>query len=722
MRFSKASAITFCIFLFVSLATAFYGTGSIEKYEPPKPQVSAECSDGNDNDGDGYADGNDPGCTKPFNLDRAEEDVRDSDATYAFANGEPNVGDASPAFPGWYKDAQLAGWDGWNDQVSQSGTQATASEQYAKNEDGFWAGGDRFTHDVSFTDSTSKSYSIGSFVVSIPAPDDVTDRTCGNGDRESGEGDNMGCPQDWGLPDDLGRTESESSSSITSYLSYDSSVTSPETGNEPLLVDYTMDMEGYEHNTDHTDYIYGLSSDTTKVYPIDEINNDPDFYTRPGDRDGIWKVWLKDTQEVKIGEVTDHDKKYDDFDHYTDSGTDIDTSCDDVGFNETCDYSGDHCVSNNDRTIPEHLLDANSDTLTADTQRRYTSKTGTYDYTREKTREGFQVTVWHDDERMGSDINAYECTNNNVKEASCDTTGSPSAGTCHTEDSRDVYTNNQKTDVPYDYEENTKTYKYDKLVWDEEKIYDTNPGESPRDSKRGLFGQYTYLGYQIGTRHPQYSDIYPVSSGGRAYWTVDANMTYGGFSNHPAVSSSVFKVELDSNDFFVSKRDWYGLYDADGSYGGGDSYVPIKQGSVSGDAVNSIFGNETKIVSSDGTTVGTMEGQEANYVGPNDYGGASCPDGFGFCVAAIDLNNEPLSSWSNPSNPPQPGSGITFEQEGLAHVNESWSVCRLYQEQIGGADNSFLRCQFDHARNYPNGPTPSYRAGILPFNPANTNP
>lgn len=697
----------------------FYGTGGIEKYVEPPPSEGI-CNDGVDQDGDGYTDSNDPGCTKPFNLDRAEEDVRDSDATWAFS-GEPSYDWQSPSLghAGWYRHAQLAGWDGWGDSVSNSGDDAVVTEQYAENPSGFWAGGSRITKDITYDNASVKSYGGDSMPVSNPTGSGISSYICGNGDRDSGEGDNMQCPEDWGLPDDLGRTESESTSMITNFLSYEHTISSPETGHSETVVNYIMDLEGYEWNDDDTDYIWSLSSNDDYAYTYDEIIYDPDFYTRPGDRDGIWMVYLSEGDDKTIGSVTNHEQKYDDFDHYTYAG-EIQTGCSNVGYNETCSSTGSQvCTSNNNRQITEHLLDSNSDTLTADSQKRYTTKNEPYDYNRNSDRLGFQIEVWHYDEKYGSDIDAYECTNDNVDVKTCDTTGTPNAGTC-TADKESYYTNDGPKNIPYDYNEYTRTYKYAELVWEEQKVFDTNPAESPRSSKEAMFDEHRnpFSASPIGERHPKYDEISAVSSGGRAYWTADSDRPIQSFSNDPAVSSSSFKVEVDSN-LFKSKRDWYGVFDADGTFGGGDSYIPVKQGSVTGDAVDSIFGNETQIVSGDGTSVGAMEGQEADYVSASDYGAESCPGSYGFCVQPVDISTAPLSSWSDPSNAPQMGSGIVSETEGNAHVNASWSVCRLFQEQNGGADNSFLRCQFDHARNYPSGPTPSYRTAIKPFNPAN---
>jgi len=725
MRYSKPLALFICILIPISVVYGFYGEGTVDPYEPPQPDVEGVCFDGNDNDGDGQTDSSDPGCTKPYHLDRAEEDVRDSDATYAFTGGAPNQYTPTPAYPGWYKPYQAAGWNGWGD----SGSGNTISEQFARNENNFWAAGSRITEDVTVdslgADAVIKSYGFMDAVVTKNASSDISSGVCGNGDRDSGEGDNMDCPEDWGLPDDMGRTESNSPLTISHGLTTFESVTSPFTGNQDDPVNYIMDLEGVEANGYDTDTITGLNGggDTSELYEYESISNDPDYYNVPGNRDRVKMVYLE-TEEKEIGSVTDYNPTTSQYDHYTSTSGSVDYNCDDSGtVNVSCTGpSGDYCRENNGRTITRKEVDgvytsyssSPQSSPSQDTKRRYTSKSGTYDYTREESSEGITINVYYDKRVDGPEIDAYECTSSSG-DYGCKETGNGHSGWCDFDTDYSIYSNDGPKSIQDGYESSTKTYNYEKLVWSEEDIFDTNPSESPTSTKYYMFGGDFGLGIDS---HPRYSDIIYANGGGRAYWTVGTDQPTAEFSNDPAVSSSSFKVELEGNTF-VSKRDWYGVYDADGTDGGGDSFVPVKEGSVVTDG-RPLFANETKIVSSDGTTVGAQEASLASFVDGSTYSPEGCPSGFRFCVEAADVQTQALTSWSDPSNAPQnAGSGLDFNPT-VAHVNESWSVCRLYQKQIGGSDNSYLRCQFDNARNYPDGPTPSYRAGILPFNPANS--
>jgi len=316
------------------------------------------------------------------------------------------------------------------------------------------------------------------------------------------------------------------------------------------------------------------------------------------------------------------------------------------------------------------------------------------------------VEVGYDDEPTLSDTKDADgsCSSTfSTKKCTCDRSncGGPNQTAC---DCLCTATGSkQYTDSGHDVNHDKKVshsakVKFEDIVFADEGYFSTNPSQNdaPTGSEEGLFDSVgpTWGDNDLDNR--------------QHFWTTDVDSTNNEyFSNSPARSSSEMKIgHMGNEDIYRSVRTWYGTFDADGPYGHGDSYVSVDRGSTRVGVP--VFNNESAITSGDGSSLSdpVQPQMDAGFLSPGDYGGTSCPGGKWFCVAAVDVSLKNLDSWSSSTNPGS--SAVEFKDDNVRHVNESWGVCRKFQKLIGGAEESYLRCQYDNSREqiFPGGPTP----------------
>jgi hypothetical protein len=724
-------AVLVCMFLLITPASTYGGDGNLTLAEAPPP-ITGVCNDGTDNDGDGLTDGDDTGCTKLYSYDRSEYDMRDSDLTYELYDGSaPTSSGPTISIP-----ANLT----WNylvalNDVSVSDTRV--SEWYLDNF-GYqqWAAGDIEFETLGIENGIVVEPEEGDAVVERPVGIDLAamsdPESCGNGDRDLDEGNNLGCPKDFGFPDQLrtssgSRTEDQVSTDISTELKDEFEVDVGIAHSNPLQQsdnpDYTMDFVGTEAEGE---FIYDIESpanggghnppDSEKMIEHQGIENAPDFY---GKNRKIRMMWPK-AEETEIGKVEDYDRvKETGLTDMVSSTVSVST-CEDPKGNFTCaPASGKGPCKSRDSNTVKHYKELKDDTKTL-TQT-------TYEYKIENT--GGSSGAWQDpgykdakesigeitvkvDRNLENGYTEVDARNCNARYSGEDCElffGDNDAGSSCTDgtEEKDGYESEpiEAPDMPpgeaYTSAPSGKTsIKYEDIGYEKEDVFSTvyedNTGmKSDIDSIQGLFGE-SYSSSQeenITYKNPYYSYEQEIS---------DRN-----FSNSPAFSSSSFKVVVQDNKFH-SKRDFYGVWNVDGSYGFGDSFVALKEGNIKNDPEP--FLNETRIKRNDGVNPGFIKANEdVNFVGPGDYSSPSCPGNSVFCVSAADVTVKPFEDWSSGNSP-----GFEIETMDTLNVSEHWGVCRKYQDLIGGAKESILRCQYDWGDDFPSEPTPFWEPEVVP--------
>ena len=759
-RHLLSAAFILGLLLFAAVSVQAYGgDGSVQISGEPAP-TSGVCNDGNDSDGDGLTDGEDTGCTKVYGYDRSEYDMRDSDLTYAmYGNEELGPGDLSISQPGFVErslDVRLEDCRTLDSECVYSSSIGGGTPQLVEYWiDGLgyaqWAGGTLENTGVSSSDSALTELNseeadrdtYGAALVDNPVFGAITEdpevETCGNGDRNMGEGKNTGCPQDWGLPDDLitsdgARTALQSSTDITDELgSFEVNVGEnyypwDVTQSDPPR--YTMNMMGIEAyggpssnaiDADLNIQSPGEDPRSQKLYDHWGISDAPDYFT---DGRELKAVYLHSSPQ-SIDTVKDYDIAgyNDDLTHYVlpDFGDRerITRGCyfspDAEGWE--CDYSGkQYCIGNIQNHARNYSLEEDTVTVSKTNKWYSTRKPDSNNgkewrdggYEKVTTNHDLTVEVTRDVSGGYEQVDAYNC-NNRIQESSCEEKAgvdNPN-GTCIEtnqqpvyEDAEPDYNGDRPGKVNEVVDGGSIDIKYDSLEYREKTVFSTDYSEneglpSETDSIEALFsGDY---------------DLADVEYNG-PYYTIEPDYAYGDFSNSPAVSSSSFEIVVQDGKFH-SKRDYYGVFNVDGTNGFGDSFIALKEGQITQEIP--AFNRETAIVSPAGEKVGNSEGfleaSETNFVDTGDYSSpGECPENIIFCVAAVDLSIKEWGDWGNPAQPE-----FEFETIDKVHVNQSFGACRKYQELIGGPRESILRCQYDYANDFPSEPVPFHKPNLV---------
>ncbi|WP_414838247.1 hypothetical protein ACK3SF_02495 [Candidatus Nanosalina sp. VS9-1] len=731
------------LLLFSVSVQAYGGDGTVDVSGKPAPTTGV-CNDDQDNDDDNLIDRTDTGCTKVYQYDRSEYDMRDSDLTYQLYGGEgPDTTDLSVSYPGFVERSlglriedcdPESGYCSYNEVV---GNDPLVVERWI---DSFgypqWAGGELKStgvqkYDASITDYVDREDAerdmSGRAAVNNPLQGAIFSNpeveTCGNGDRNMNEGKNVGCPEDWGFLDDLTvdgetRTAQQSSNDITDELKDSFTVDvginhgAPVEQSDPPT--YEMDLLGLEAGGEDTINIQSPEGRprTEELYEHDGISAAPDFFA-----DGREiKVVYPYASETTYTQVSDVDLVESSITHYTQTGFRVPTSCDfggTDGTNVSCQSTGNsYCLTSDVVTNSVRNYSIASDTREVQIPTKAYRTEATDDplnnpgYVEDITDRGFTVNVERDIETGWGTHPANNCPTT-TDEMECDFEEGDS-DPCSPSDYEYIW-----TDSAPDYDGDgeggdsyTSTVTHDTdIVYEDiefrEKavfstVYEDNQNlPSEASSKEALFNGHYNLD-NIVYNGP--------------YYSPETNYLNDDFANSPAVSSSSFEVTVQDGTFH-SKRDYYGVFDVDGTNGFGDSFIAVKEGSKT----QSIpaFNKETAIVSPSGEKVGNdegfMEAQETNFVDVSEYSPpGQCPDGIIFCVAAVDLSVKEWSDWDSPTQPES-----EFETIDTIHVNESFGACRKYQELIGGAHQSILRCQYDYGEDFPNEPVPFHKPNVV---------
>jgi hypothetical protein len=733
-KYISAMFLIVLMLLTVSPVVSYGGDGNLTLAAPPPPTTGI-CSDGTDNDGDTLTDGEDPGCTKPYALDRSEYDMRDTDLSYNLYDDTPPDSDDLTLFvPGSTKRHYLL------KAIDESKVPKTDQNQiyesyldqlgYAQ-----WAGGEQKWEllTVGGAVSVNPGFRTGEAITNEPvSPEFLFDedgvRTCGNGDREMDEGNNLGCPQDFGFPDQLRdssadgkRTQDKVSTDISSELGdFEADVGIDHDGDGDSLQsdnpDYTMDFVGEEASGTVRWDISG-EGEPTQPEPIDHagIDNAPDFY---GSNRDLYKIYPYAEDSGNQETVTDYDieKEENIKGYFKDGDGETYYDCKNPGENMTCvdkDQENQECTSVDNHQVNNYTVNRDDEvTVNIDTEKyEIKNNDGQEDewedpgYERDITDQNLEVIVTRD-----------KLTGNNEQDApNCDgwsgekcvlKPGESSGGSCDLDpvnedvyEEREINIDNLKSGDAYtDKSSGSIEVKYEKIRIKDDKVfstkYETNDDlDSDTSSIQALFGN-------------EYSSVEDKIIDKGSYYGFEQSISPRDFSNSPAYSASRFKIVVQDNKFH-SKRDYYGVWNVDGKNGFGDSFVAIKEGDIENE--NGPFLNETSIEVGSGGNPGYIDANEnVNFVTPSDYSSPSCPGQSIFCVSAADVSVKPWDDWASGNSP-----GFEIETIDTVNVSESWGACRKYQELIGGARESILRCQYDWDDDFPSGPTPFWEPPVV---------
>ena len=643
------------------------------------------CTDGGDTDGDGRADSGDPGCVKPFGRDGDEADYRDTDMSATFG-GVPSASSASVTQGGeTFVNAYLSYVDGINPpsivreyynqkgEWSKSPSGAIPDRQNVARSPG--VANPASTYFASLQDFFQK----GNIVVDTPfgifnSPG-IDNYYCGNGQRNTGE-DNFNCPKDYGLPDDVGDTKVTSGQTITQQLGSASDMgwTSE---SDPLT--YNANLNADEASgTKNEDVRNGGSS---KTYDATSNGGFPDFYMNSDPAITIYQKTL-DSSNNQFGSTTDWDTPEQTGDDYDSGGGSVATGCSGGGGGEKCTTNGKVCTSISSNQQPLYTLTTETDTHTASTETYYTTNAKP-NINEQNTALGLTVNVQYNP-NPGAPSSYVEADNCGGKSQTYSYTCFNASKGCG---GGITGYSDKKTSSSITYEKKTSTtytYSYEDLTWANYAYFATDPASSTISPPSGLWGGAVQAISFNNNRH---------------YWSVAKDDDSYFFDNDEAVASSEMKITHNGGNNYWSTREWYGLFDADGPDGTGDSYITIGEPQK-----NEPFNAETSLISPNGDDPGRTYGLYQDFV---DAKGAGC--GEWFCVSAQDVYLQNLNSWGSPTSP---STGIKIDDT-TKPVSADYSVCRTFQEMIGGVNESYLRCQYDDSRSFPEGPTASYPLKVI---------
>lgn len=701
--------------------------------------TSGVCNDGEDNDNDTLTDRTDTGCTAIYRYDRSEYDMRDSDLTYElYGDKEIGLNEISVAIPGFVERSYGVRIEDCNPLQGSCVSSSSIGNGEAKvveqsvNGLGYsqWAGGDLESVSVSSDGSVRigevDAESNGTSIINEPLSgsifSDAAVETCGNGDRNMGEGKNTGCPQDWGLPDDLvtengPRTAKKSGSDISEELgNFEANIG---ISNNYNLVqsdnpDYNMDFVGGEpsgeRNIDITSL--DLTEYGTVLYPHQGISGAPDFYAEGRE---IFKIYPY-ASEKTYASVSDTDLVLEgDIEKYTTSFSSerrYQTGCTDM-VNYTCENNGRICTSVDSNQVRNYSLRQETKTVNIPTKRyeiKNTDGSGPWQnagYQTNNTDLGLAINVVRNVQDGYSTHSVPKCDERTQLKI-CSQIPGTEGGTCNPVREwefkytpEEIEIGNMGSGEAYtSTKSESLDIKYESIQLKDSPVFSTDYGSNSR------------LPSDVNSTKALFKGDYPLEeiSHDGFYYTVEPDYSRGDFSNSPAIATSSFDIMAQDGKFH-SRRDYYGVFDADGTNGFGDSFIALEEGQVTQNTP--AFDAETAIISPSGEKVGSDEGfleaSQNDFVDADDFlGPGDCPENFIYCVAAVDLDIKEWGDWSNPARPE-----FEFETIDKVHVNQSFGACRKYQELIGGARESILRCQYDYGENFPSGPVPFHKPNIV---------
>ncbi|MFB6158555.1 MAG: VWA domain-containing protein [Candidatus Nanohalobium sp.] len=551
--------------------------------------ATSACIDGNDNDNEGLVDENDPGCTKPYNMDKSEGEAWDTDATALL--GGPNG--PTKFIPGKVH-------YGAGSTTADSGALEEAYVQNPGNDSGNLGAGTVATQTVNGKpewDVVQNGF-LG-LVGEAEFIDPPRDGDCGDG-TDDGES-SLDCPTDVGMAEDTG----ESTSTVSDELK----VYEVQEGNSPSNGDniYAREYGANGHGGDYSEDITGGSGG--KTFNAD-TKGAPDHFIDSDNRNVLRKLNVETSTE-QVWSVTDWDAPNDDSVTDWDSNGQVNTDCTALDENSTCKVTGTAYTSLESRTVYDEQLQSDSETKTVDADWFTVSSDGV-GYSKNPRDDNFQITV---DRNVrggqnainyqvgGTKSNTYKCVEEKTPTAGCDMGTSMS------------YTESDTIQYADDYESNTVTYSMERVSLNSEKVFDTNDAETSKNAKNILFNR-------------DYSEeIFHKSTGGEGYYSVDKTRDSLELGNNRAFGWSKFELTVDGNQF-VSERTDFQNYEPDGSNGEGDGLIAYHEG-------EGVVGSKTDF---------------GPHLSAEDID-MSCPGRYTKCIAAVNVSLNSFDTWDSPTNP-----------------------------------------------------------------------
>ncbi|MFB6203691.1 MAG: hypothetical protein ABEK01_04335 [Candidatus Nanohaloarchaea archaeon] len=705
--------------------------------------ATGQCNNGVDDDGDSYTDGNDPGCTKPYSEDNLEGNIYDLDMSWIFgqkssAGIKVDAGGGPSVFYGWAVRSTTG--TTWGDQSRDSNTRV--NETYVKLSSSLWGGGKVAGKVLPPPGDVSGFYALNSVnspyyqLIGWPKYGDCGDTIEDTNEVEEGSGS---CVPDVGLPDDPssyaenGKSENTMTDAFNHYvgqwnLNNLNGVSVGDPNNDANTADgyvatspsddlsdnirHDMDFKAGEPKGAYWTDVSGTSDekDPEVTFEDDQWENVPDYYRK--NEDEIWMVYPKKVGENHLGTVTDWDLTTDTYEDY-DVNYNSATVCESGVTNATCAGSETHCQSVDQDTVYDEDLDKdNWKTLSASTDLLETSRSGSQ-YSTVVSSQSLSLDVKHDDKGGGNYIDADDKPSScQSYDSYCNPTGQNAV--CSWKDVNTISVNNGNNvndegnigEYNPGYEKDTPSYYWEDLEYRTAKIFDLssleNPGGSPGNPEDILFWGDSFSGNSYS------SVIVKNMFNGDTYWSVIRNLNNAidskTLGNDQAVSSSSFRIRIDSSNHFVSVRNFFQTWDADGPQGRGDGIMAIldrDKGDLSGSG-NQMRGSTNEFLQREVTT----GDYSTSFVSKSDVPMSryDCPGPFHHCLAAIDVHMKDLDEWYNPTDPGEGSNpnfmGVEFHTtpNGPYSTNESLGACEAYKNLD---PQSRLISRYDEDRDSP---------------------
>ncbi|WEL19442.1 hypothetical protein [Candidatus Nanohalococcus occultus] len=655
MKLTKTAVLLCLVLLTVGLVAGYAGSGS------GSGEPTTACNDGSDNDGDGLVDGEDPGCSNPLYEDDSEFNLYDMDASWIFAGEtDPNESSSTVFFGSEVVDRGI-GSSPFEDSIQGAGNRL--NETYVSQSHVEYGGGtlDWMLYDNSDYEATDSVTGRGELIDS-PRKDQ-----CGNS-KVDGDDDTLNCPEDAGLPDDRGNSDANTVSEVLDTHS----ITNGDGTTHEDPVTYVMDLNAKEFTTEgfpagfRTEDISSSTSDDTKTYSDMPWTDVPDFYVDT-DTQELWIVYPEVTDSAVIGSVTDKRAPHDDtYWDYSGDGTDYAGSCSGANCSEDEVELGDHeCDSRSPAHVDDQQLDKDTtDTIRATSTEHETSKSGDNGYTEDTSDQDIRIQVTNDDEGGYNELD-YEkgsSCGGSVPDDTCTGSG------CSVSGGGEYYSGTEKN-YAADYESATTEYRYETIELKTAKILDLNPDTNPGsqlEPKEVLFSGDNFK----GGAESYSSNVLSQGFNDKGYfsWEVSSDT-----NNDIGVSLSRFTLDVDSSNEFISVRDWFRSFDADGPNGQGDGFLGVEDGRILG-TTTATLASDTRN-SSDGSSSSFGNFDFVNPSGVENNNDLSCPEDHVKCVIDMDMSLENIDQWDSPT---PDSADVSYELQ-KEELDESLGVYKLFQ-------------------------------------------
>ncbi|MFB6244951.1 MAG: hypothetical protein ABEJ03_01245, partial [Candidatus Nanohaloarchaea archaeon] len=698
MGLGKA-VVVLSLILLAGAAVAYSG-GSSSSGTPTSACNNLD-SDGNpiDDDGDGAANANDPGCTKPYYADDSERDFYDNDISWHTSNLDDKYDGTDSILKEQLRLAHgpsilhsnflLKGnqkvWDNKGDpgEICEQVVIEPGEENTEQ-----WAGGEE-TREVCLEPSgdVGKDYKIvdGESGNGKRVRDAPYKKQCGDGKSQSGE-NRKNCPEDMGMP-----SPRETDGSITSnFLKFQPSSNFAQTDHdysEWFAADPTREMDAREKdgvlNVDWS----GFTGDGTFTYDADLTGQKVEF---SHSSDEITIHYL--TSSYKSKTFTDWDKTGSSSkDTYEHVGS-LPTSCDGT------DCSGsDRVTSRSGNYVTDCRLE--DDTATHSWQaEKYTPNS--------QSLPDFKPVVEHED-RVCDGSKLYYKNGGKSKVYTCDS----SSNQCNTSGRTKVY-NKKSNAVSYnaksDFRKETITIKWEDLDVTSTEVFHIDSGKDifagnshgsfdkggdatrRADNVRVLFGDDNMD--PVFESRPSDGPLPKRKFGdvlGNNPFSIDVDSGKDNYGNDPAASLSRYSIRV-RNGKYQAMLDNTEVWDADGPNGRSDGYVALEAVGSSNDDVN-IVGSSPELAKHE---VGLNFGWGELESKMNSQG-VNCPrneNGLreNFCIAYVDFYSKDNAR----------GWGFHTALNNPYSLGSSYGSCKRFKSMH---DTWRVNCDYDGSNSGPSG-------------------